>query len=97
MKRTTSATEILLRVTRKGGRSIHEQIEHALRSAIQAGRLGAGFALPSTRSLAADLGVSRGVAVLAYEQLLAEGYLTSTPGSATRVAAVPHQPHIPRL
>jgi GntR family transcriptional regulator/MocR family aminotransferase len=88
MKRTTSATEVLLPVARQGGRSIREQIEQALRSAIQAGRLGAGLALPSTRALAADLGVSRGVAVLAYEQLLAEGYLTSIAGSATRVAAV---------
>jgi GntR family transcriptional regulator/MocR family aminotransferase len=88
MKRTTSAAEVLLTVTRQGGRSMREQIEQALRSAIQSGRLGAGVALPSTRSLAADLGVSRGVAVLAYEQLLAEGYLTSVAGSATRVAAI---------
>lgn len=65
---------------------MREQIEHGLRSAIQTGRLGAGLALPSTRSLAADLNLSRGVAVLAYEQLLAEGYLTSAAGSATRVA-----------
>jgi GntR family transcriptional regulator/MocR family aminotransferase len=89
MKRTTSAAEVLLAVTRKSGRSMREQLEHGLRSAIQAGRLAPGFALPSTRSLAADLGVSRGVAVLAYEQLLAEGYLTSVMGSATRVATVP--------
>lgn len=50
------------------------------------GRLPAGSALPSTRILAAQLGLSRGVVVEAYEQLVAEGYLNSRPGSATRVA-----------
>jgi GntR family transcriptional regulator/MocR family aminotransferase len=88
MKRTTSAAELLLPVSRNRGRSMHEQVEQALRSAIQTGRLKAGFALPSTRALAEDLGMSRGVVVLAYEQLLAEGYLTATRGSATRVASI---------
>ena len=45
----------------------------------------AALRVPSTRALAADLGVSRGVIVLAYEQLMAEGYLTAARGSATRV------------
>lgn len=88
MKRTTSAAEVLLEVSRNSGRSLREQVEHALRSAIQAGRFEAGFALPATRALARDLGVSRGVLVLAYEQLLAEGYVTSNRGSATRVAPI---------
>src|SRR6185312_9333290 len=48
-----------------------------------------GTALPSTRGLAADLGVSRGVVVEAYEQLVAEGYLTSRPGGYTQVAIGP--------
>ena len=42
--------------------------------------------LPSTRALAGQLGVSRGIVVEAYEQLVAEGYLASRPGGATRVA-----------
>jgi GntR family transcriptional regulator/MocR family aminotransferase len=44
-------------------------------------------ALPSTRTLAEQLELSRGVVVEAYEQLVAEGYLTSQAGGATRVAA----------
>ena len=42
--------------------------------------------LPSSRALAADISLSRGVVVEAYEQLLAEGYLIARRGSATRVA-----------
>jgi GntR family transcriptional regulator/MocR family aminotransferase len=42
--------------------------------------------MPSSRALAADLGVSRGVVTDAYEQLTAEGYLTGRPGSGTWVA-----------
>jgi GntR family transcriptional regulator/MocR family aminotransferase len=62
------------------------QLERELRRAIQAGRLKAGALLPSTRALAADVEVSRGVVVEAYEQLLAEGYLRAHHGSATLVA-----------
>ena len=48
--------------------------------------LPAGIALPPTRALADELGVSRGVVVEAYAQLVAEGYLTSRSGSYTHVA-----------
>ena len=44
---------------------------------------------PPSRSLAADLGVSRGVVVEAYQQLVAEGYLTSRTGGYTQVAIGP--------
>jgi GntR family transcriptional regulator/MocR family aminotransferase len=63
------------------------QIQQALRQSIGERRLLPGTAVPSTRTLAEDLGVSRGVVVEAYEQLIAEGYLVSTPASATRVGA----------
>jgi GntR family transcriptional regulator/MocR family aminotransferase len=53
------------------------ELEHTLRTAIRGGRLRPGARLPSTRALAADLGVSRSVVVQAYEQLAAEGYLVS--------------------
>jgi GntR family transcriptional regulator/MocR family aminotransferase len=49
-------------------------------------RLLPGSALPSSRGLARELGVSRGVVVEAYSQLVAEGYLVARPGGATRVA-----------
>ncbi|KJK58233.1 MocR-like pyridoxine biosynthesis transcription factor PdxR [Saccharothrix sp. ST-888] len=62
------------------------QLTRALRQAVRDGRLAAGTPLPATRALAADLGISRGVAVEAYAQLVAEGYLVSRHGSGTRVA-----------
>ncbi|MFD2348888.1 aminotransferase class I/II-fold pyridoxal phosphate-dependent enzyme [Nonomuraea ferruginea] len=46
-----------------------------------------GTRLPATRDLAADLSVSRGVVVEAYEQLVAEGFLVSRVGAGTQVAA----------
>ncbi len=59
-----------------------------LRDAIRGGALAPGVRLPSTRSLAHDLGVSRGIAVGVYEQLTAEGYLESRRGSGTSVADI---------
>ena len=65
------------------------QIERQLRALVRSGGLPAGRELPSTRALAADLGVSRGVVVGVYSQLAAEGYLTLRRGAAPAVAAVP--------
>jgi GntR family transcriptional regulator/MocR family aminotransferase len=48
--------------------------------------------LPSSRALAHQLGVARGVVVESYEQLVAEGYLITRPGGSTRVARVPTHP-----
>jgi len=62
-------------------------IETALRDAIRSGRLKAETPLPSTRTLATDLGVSRATVVAAYGQLTAEGFLVASHGSATSVAA----------
>jgi GntR family transcriptional regulator/MocR family aminotransferase len=89
VERTDSrrAGELLVGLARDSQVALHRQIEGSIRSAIRTGRLARGAALPPTRSLAADLGVSRGVVVEAYQQLVAEGYLTSRAGSYTRVAA----------
>jgi GntR family transcriptional regulator/MocR family aminotransferase len=62
------------------------QIEQQLREAIRSGRLRGGSRLPPTRALASDLGMSRGVIVEAYAQLVAEGYLVTGPRSGTRVS-----------
>ena len=64
-------------------------VEQALRASIRDGRLVAGSTLPSTRALAADLGVSRATIVAAYEQLVAEGYLNARHGAGTTVASIP--------
>src|SRR5690348_424809 len=66
---------------------LHRQIETSIRDAIRGGRLPRGSFLPPSRVLAADLGVSRGVVVEAYQQLAAEGYLASYAGGYTQVAA----------
>ena len=71
---------------------LHRQIETSIREAIRAGRLPRGSSLPPSRALAADLGVSRGVVVEAYQQLTAEGYLASRSGGYTRVAGGPAPP-----
>lgn len=68
------------------GRSRRAQLESALREAIRSGRLAPGTKLPATRSLCAQLGVSRGVVVDAYAQLAAEGYLHTRRGGGTTVA-----------
>ena len=71
-------------LSRSSGR--RRALEQALRSAIGDGRLDAGAHMPSTRSLAADLGISRSTVVGAYEQLAIEGYLVTRQGARTRVA-----------
>jgi len=68
---------------------LHRQIETSIRDSIRAGRLPRGSSLPPSRVLATDLGVSRGVVVEAYQQLTSEGYLASTAGGYTQVAAGP--------
>ncbi|RZQ63561.1 PLP-dependent aminotransferase family protein [Amycolatopsis suaedae] len=68
-----------------GGRR-GKAVEAALREAIRSGRLAAGTRLPSSRDLAAQLGLSRGTVTTLYGQLVAEGYLLARHGSGTEVA-----------
>ena len=57
-----------------------------MREQIRSGRLPADTRLPSTRGLARELGISRGVVTEAYGQLSAEGYLATSQGAPVRVA-----------
>ncbi len=66
---------------------LHTRVSDSCREAIRAGRLRAGDRLPSTRALAAQLGVSRGVISEAYGELSAGGYIELRDRSAPRVAA----------
>lgn len=77
---------LLLTLDRDAPTPLGHQLQHQLRSAVRDGRLRAGERLPSSRGLCEDLGVSRGMVVECYEQLIAEGYLVGAPGSGTRVA-----------
>lgn len=65
---------------------LYKQLYERLRGAILAGQLERGTRLPSTRALASELGVARMTTVLAYQQLLLEGYLESRVGQGTIVA-----------
>ncbi|HEY3478564.1 MAG TPA: PLP-dependent aminotransferase family protein, partial [Streptomyces sp.] len=88
-----AGADLHLEVDTRGGR--RAGLERALREAVQGGRLAPGAALPSTRSLAAELGLSRGTVTAAYDQLAAEGYLVTRPGAATTVAGPARAPDAP--
>ncbi|SNS95501.1 GntR family transcriptional regulator / MocR family aminotransferase [Asanoa hainanensis] len=84
-----AASDLLIPLDRAAPVALHRQIETAIREGVRSGRLPLGASVPPTRTLAADLGVSRGIVVEAYQQLVAEGYLSSRPGGYTTVAAGP--------
>jgi GntR family transcriptional regulator/MocR family aminotransferase len=77
---------LLVELDRHGEQPMYEQLERTLRGAIRDGRLPAGTRLPSSRVLAVELGISRGVVTSAYEQLTAEGYLETRQGAPVRIA-----------
>src|SRR2546429_6653600 len=89
MDKTRTNFSVLVALQRDARIPLHRQVETSIRDAIRAGRLPRGSSLPPSRVLAADLGVSRGVVVEAYQQLAAEGYLASRAGGYTQVAAGP--------
>ncbi|MEU4980328.1 PLP-dependent aminotransferase family protein [Streptomyces sp. NPDC021969] len=68
------------------GPGLRRGLTDALREAVRTGRLGPGTRLPSSRVLAADLGIARNTVADAYADLVAEGWLTARQGSGTRVA-----------
>ena len=74
-------------ISLEGSGPLFQRIYEGLRGAILEGRLAAGARLPSSRTLASDLGVSRTTILLAFDQLLAEGYVTGRVGSGTYVAS----------
>jgi GntR family transcriptional regulator/MocR family aminotransferase len=89
--------ELLVSLDRDADVPLHEQLERSLREDIRSGRLLGGARMPSTRGLAAELGVSRGVVTEAYGQLAAEGYLNTSQGAPVRVttavrASIPRAP-----
>jgi GntR family transcriptional regulator/MocR family aminotransferase len=68
------------------GTRVRAKLEASLRAAVRSGRLHPGMRLPSSRTLAADLGVARNTVAEVYSQLVAEGWLTARTGSGTVVA-----------
>ncbi|MGW0731098.1 MocR-like pyridoxine biosynthesis transcription factor PdxR [Streptomyces sp. NPDC002851] len=68
-------------------KGVRKRLTDALREAVRGGRLAPGTRLPSSRTLAVDLGIARNTVADAYADLVAEGWLTARQGSGTRVAA----------
>lgn len=70
----------LIDLKRAGDEGLVAQLTSQLRSLIARGRVAKGRALPSSRRLASELGVSRNTVTYAFEQLAAEGYLEASHG-----------------
>lgn len=85
-KRAAAAAWPAVALAPEPGASLSRQLEDGLRGAILGGSLAPGARLPSTRALAARLGVSRTTVLAAFDRLLAEGYLAGRTGSGTYVA-----------
>ncbi len=86
MSETSQPFDLLVSVDRSASGTLGAQVEEQLRNGLRSGAVRAGTQLPSTRDLARQLGVSRRVAVEAYAQLAAEGYLVLRQGARPRAA-----------
>jgi GntR family transcriptional regulator / MocR family aminotransferase len=95
VSRKRQVRELLLCLDRGRGGSIGRQIEVQLREKITSGLLPMGTSLPSTRVLAEDVAVSRGVIARAYQQLAAEGYIALRQGVSPRVKGSPARLNVP--
>ena len=85
--------ELRIDVPAPGSRDRIAALHRQIRAAIIDGRLAGDVRLPTTRELAASLGVSRNTVVAAYENLMSEGYLVSRQRAGTFVATLtpPHR------
>ncbi len=93
-----NAALFALSLDRRSGLPLHAQLTQALREMLRADPAAAGERLPPSRALAEELSVSRMTVTTAYDQLIAEGYLSTRPGGGTYVAEdLPHlAPPAPR-
>src|SRR5436190_15913173 len=78
--------DLAINIDSRSAQPLHQQLYQELRRSILSGRLGAGQRIPSTRSLASSLGISRATVTLSYEHLASEGYLETIAGSGTSVS-----------
>jgi GntR family transcriptional regulator/MocR family aminotransferase len=93
MKRPPDGLGPIVALDRRLARPLHRQLYEGYREAILDGRLRPGQRLPSTRTLAHELQISRIPVVTAFEQLVAEGYVESRVGAGSFVSpALPDQP-----
>ncbi|HEY1814588.1 MAG TPA: PLP-dependent aminotransferase family protein [Kofleriaceae bacterium] len=87
MKRRPEGLGPIVALDRRLAAPLHRQLYAGYRDAILDGRLRPGQRLPSTRSLAHDLSISRVPVVTAFEQLAAEGYLEGKVGAGSYVSS----------
>lgn len=92
MKTSPPGIAAVIAVDRRSQKPLHRQVYEGYRDAIIERRLHPGQRLPSTRSLAAELGISRVPVISAFEQLLTEGYIESRVGSGSFVARALPEP-----
>src|SRR5687767_14034052 len=81
----SAAGYLLVRLDPRSREPLQAQLYASIRRAILDGIVVPGTRLPSSRALAADLGISRTTVLLAFDQLAAEGYLTARSGAGTFV------------
>lgn len=86
MKKAPSSFSPVIAINRKGPKPLHRQVYDAFKTAILRGEIGAGQQVPSTRSFATELSISRIPVLNAYGQLLAEGYFDTRAGAGTFVS-----------
>ena len=79
-------SELLLAVDPNGSLSLQNQIRRQIITAISSGVLPPDYRMPSTRSLAEELGIARNTVALAYEDLIADGHLSSRERSGVFVS-----------
>ena len=85
MKTATRVDLPSFHLQRSASRPLSLQIAEELGDAISCGRLPVGTRLPSTRSLAAALGLSRSTVATAYDELLAGGLIAGRVGDGSYV------------
>jgi GntR family transcriptional regulator/MocR family aminotransferase len=91
--RRVGSAPLLIALDRRTQTPLQRQVYASIRQAILDGRLPPGTRLPASRTLAGDLGISRTTVVLAYESLLAEGYITGRGSAGSFVASLrPDEP-----
>ena len=85
MRHRAAGLTPVISLDRTSPRPLYRQLCDAYREAIAEHRLRGGERLPSTRTLAAELGISRVPVMTAFDQLVAEGYFETRRGSGTYV------------
>jgi GntR family transcriptional regulator/MocR family aminotransferase len=96
--KTRPAAELMIHVDPDASEPLQQQIFTGLRRSILTSLVKPGERLPSSRWLASELGVSRTTTLLAFDQLIAEGYVVTRRGSGVYVADLPDDlPHPRRV